>query len=587
MALVLFATLMPIESMPLSHRHPRSAPWASSSELRVLPASASASAPPPILVPVSASTLSTSSPTDSSSTTITSRTTTEQFKRALGDNDHNDDEDDDDYKVGKHNNKKLPKYDFEIHNPAPNDTWISGMTESLSWVDAELPIRATLDFTLIPVDAKTNPEALTITRRPLLRYISAMERYYPIIVPYDLITREQLLREQEGEGGNSSTDGEILANSTTITTSTTTMTQQQEQQADIQSLARLIITAYDGKTKKVLARKSVFPIVIRKDHVRDRRAASGLPASSSSNLTTTFPETGVQGSLKDEEELLEKKDSADISLEDQLQSQGSDKENESDKGGDGEENNNNDDSVEEITNGHKEGEEEEEEEKTGEDETEKEMDINETTPTGRELGEEEAADEEKDSDEGGDSQEDPNMHMGEEGHHEDGEGEDEQEQEHEHGHDHSHTVDPNHFENEEDAKLWKEHEDDPGYNPPIKVRNAGTIKIKHWIDNKERFFVGAPYVFAWEYPEEGLGLLGSVSVYVEDALTAKRYDVVAGDLSSEIRFMYLHPTAIMMSVDPKRRIYLRARVELDLFKDGDIERYTGFSKTFWVERGAL
>ncbi|KAG9327240.1 hypothetical protein KVV02_002693 [Mortierella alpina] len=550
-ALVLSVALMPAESLPTAlHQYPRADP---------LPSAATSSIPVP-----------TGKPKEIPVQPVKGKGPP---KEADEDDDNNNNDDDDDDDEADHY-LKTHKLDFKILNPAPHDVWTSGIVESLTWVDTNLPDETTFDVALIPVDKETNPDALELTRRPVLRYIAAMERFCDILVPYDLISREQLLKEQEGEGVNTNQDlaniTVAITNSTTIPTtnagnSTTATTTVQ----DVRSLARLIITAYDGKTNKVLLQRSVFPIVIRKDHVLDWRKVSQFPPIVSSETSFVAPE----GASADGE-VLEKKDSEDTHLEDHDHEH--------------EENEDDDDKVENkmVQTGEKPQDKSQDqnrktEDSNGnaeeEDQIEHEDEINMATPTGKELEENEESADHSD------------MHMGDEhDHNEQGEaGEDE----HGHGHGndaiHRHMDDPNHFQSEEDLKLWNEHADDPGYNPPISVRDAGTIKITHWIDNKERFFVGAPYVLAWEFPESGKDLDGTVNVFVEDALTAKRYDIAAAEMLSDIQFMYLKPTTIMMSADPRRRIFLRARVELDLFKEGKIERYTGFSKAFWVERGAL
>ncbi|CAO3572506.1 unnamed protein product [Mortierella alpina] len=550
-ALVLSAALMPAQSLPTAlHPYPRADP---------LPTSVSSSIPVP---------------------------TPPKKGVENGDNNNDDmngdeeDEEDDEAEEEEEADHydKTRKLDFTILNPAPHDVWTSGTLESLSWVDVNLPDETTFDMALIPVDKETNPDALKLTRRPVLRYIVAAERFSDILVPYDLISREQLLKEQEGEGGNTNQDlaniTMVLTNSKTVATTnagnstTATITVQ-----DIRSLARLIITAYDGKTNKVLLQRSVFPVVIRKDHALDWRKASQLPPILSSETSFMAPEGSTDRGA--DEEVLEKKDSEGTHLEDH------DHEHEE---------NEDEDTVENTATltGEKAQEQNQNQNRktqdahddTEENQIEDEDDINKATPTGKELGENEEEDESTDP---------SDMHMDDDHeHNEQGEaGEDE----HSHGHGndpiHRHMDDPNHFQSDEELELWNEHADDPGYNPPIPVRDAGTLKITHWIDNKERFFVGAPYVLAWEFPESGKGLDGTVNVYVEDALTAKRYDIAAAEMLSDVQFMYLRPTTIMMSADPRRRIFLRARVELDLFKEGKIERYTGFSKAFWVERGAL
>ncbi|KAF8925691.1 hypothetical protein BGZ58_000589 [Dissophora ornata] len=488
------------------------------------------------------------------------------------------------------------KYQLNVLNPSPNDVWTSGMVETLSWEDLSLPLGATLDISLIPAEPETNPEAIQITRRPILRYIDATERYLDLLVPYDLVTREQLVVEQEGEGVTlleedvESPDPPRLTFEmpTDLTRTTTKPTE------DIQSQARLYITAYEGMTNKMLVQVSVFPIEIRKDHARDQRSLLPPPVTLASLSPDPIAvekeeEEEEQQYIMDEptEDVLEKKDSDITHFEDNIEENGQQQDQETegegeDQGGEDEEsrmldsnNNGDDDDVFDMpifggdlgddsggqsdTEGGEEGGEEGVEE-GDEDEVEgknelivTEMDMNEMDMT-----------HEQHSGHGAGSDEDTHG-----------------------GHDHSHVIDPNHFQNEEDVKIWKEHEDDPGYNPPIKVVDAGELEITQWVRSKVRLIVGAPYIFAWEFPDSGKDLTGLVNVYVEDVFTGKRYDIVAGNLPSEILFMYLHPSVIMMSASPEKRIYLRARVELDLFKDGDIHRYTGFSKPFWVERGAL
>ncbi|KAF9185351.1 hypothetical protein BGZ51_002686 [Haplosporangium sp. Z 767] len=469
-------------------------------------------------------------------------------------------------------NEAEEEWTFDITSPEPYDIWTSGTVTTLSWMDINLPPKATFDIALIPVDPETNPKATEMTRRPILRYISTMARFLDIVVPYNLITKEQLLKEQEGEGGavveaSASGHGTIPTNATKATPATTANPPTETSENDIQSQARLYITAYDGRTNKVLAQKSIFPIIIKKDHVLDWRTVPILPLPSPSVSSAPAPSTTAAGEQEpeDSDELLAKEDSENTHLEDHVYK--------------AEDINDDEDSLNNHTP-------DANEDGAVKNEAEEEIDLNGMTPTGLELGVNSGANEDDSSEMESMDHQQEHEHSHEHGDGE-GEGEDEDEDEHEHGH--SHVIDPNHFQNEEDIELWRQHEDDPGYNPPIKIEDAGTIQITRWIDNKERFFVGAPYVFAWEFPQDAAeeGLTGEVNVYVEDAFTAKRYDIIAGAMSSEIRFMYLHPTKIMMSVDPQKRIYLRARVELDLFKNGNIRRYTGFSKAFWVERGAL
>ncbi|KAG0351625.1 hypothetical protein BGZ54_003163 [Gamsiella multidivaricata] len=465
---------------------------------------------------------------------------------------------------------KKPQYSFEIFNPEPHDVWISGTIQSFSWADLSLPPGATFDITLIPVEVETNPEAKKITRRPILRYVDAMTRVLDFVVPYDLISRDQLIHEQEGdakvvlENEQTTPEQDIYEDAPSIARpsavaapddTTTDAPSPTQPPKNIRSLARLYFTAYEGRTNKILAQMSVFPIEIQKDHVRDQRTLLA-PADLSS------PIPGVDETTEE----LSKKDTKITHFGDHTQgvdqNQGTESEEDKDED-DVDDTDDEDDLFSELN---------------GDDD-----DVTDTpAPEQMESGEDESVFMESNSTDIG--------HMGHdyqdlESEDEDEEGEgDEDEEMHHHG---DHIMDPDHFENDEDVQLWQDHADDPGYNPPIKVIDAGMIAITHWIDNKERFFVGAPYVFGWEFPQDAKGLTGVVNVYVEDAFTAKRYDIAVGNLPSDIRFMYLRPTAIMMSASPKKRVYLRARVEMDLFKGGNIHRYTGFSKVFWVERGAL
>ncbi|KAF9217254.1 hypothetical protein BGZ59_005591 [Podila verticillata] len=449
------------------------------------------------------------------------------------------------------------EYVFEILNPSPNDIWVSGMIEGVSWDPKDLPAHATVDISIIPADPETNPEAKILTRRPLLRRLRALKFYNDIIVPYDLLTRKQLMREQKGDGTDASMfnagtleGGTIPKESLDLDHVNETMTVlgPDETTSDISaqdftSQARLVVSVYKAKTNTLLVQKSVFPVLIKRDHLRDLRSVlidmEQLYNATTVDVTTNTTTTSTIEPVNPVEErtpeaLVEGDDTSD--------------EHDGDDSGEG-----SDDPEDDMSEG------------------EDDMDMPKDMGHG----------------DGHDEGQEQHEHDGEAGQHS-GQGETKNEEaEDHHDHDPSHVIDPNHFENDEDVALWKEHEDDPGFNPPIKVEQAGTIQITKWIDNKERFFVGAPYVMAWEFPEDGQGLTGFVNVYVEDAETAKRYDIVAGNLPSDVTFMYLHPTEVMMSADPSKRIVLRARVELDLMKDGNFRRYTAFSKPFWVERGAL
>ncbi|GJJ76280.1 hypothetical protein EMPS_08639 [Entomortierella parvispora] len=447
-------------------------------------------------------------------------------------------------------------YSFEILNPAPNDVWVSGTIETLSWMDSDLPEDATFDITLIPAheevetlhstetvqDSQSSTNTASVQaatkirpsrRRPIVRHVSAMDRFMDLVVPYDLISDEQLEREQL----RGKEQGPFAQNAVLVTGMEGNKGGKKKSKDlsddTLDVLTRLIMTVYEGRSSKVLARKEVFPIKVRKDHERDRRTAL-IPLPSASDDPTV----------------------SDDQMEEERQ----------------------------------EGEEEEEEESP--DHLQRDM-IEPDQPDMGVNNHEMFVD-------GDDMSMDPpteqlqatvqnHPHM-----------DDMQDEEEEHGGQsdqggdhHSHLIDPNHFQNQDDIYVWKEHESDPGYNPPIEIIEAGTINITHWTENKKRFFLGAPYVLAWDapkYPPASLiPLSGTVSVYVEDALTAERYDIVAANLPSEVQFLYLHPTRNMMSTSPvpENRILVRARVELDLFWKGKILRYTGMSKIFYVEPGAI
>lgn len=451
------------------------------------------------------------------------------------------------------------------------------MIEGVSWDARDLPAHATVDISFIPADPETNPEAKILTRRPLLRRLSALRFYTDIIVPYDLLTRQQLMREQKGDGAdafmfNAGTleGGTIPKGSLDLdhTNETMTVLGPDETTADISvqdftSRARLVVSVYKGKTNTLLLQKSVFPVLIKRDHLRDLRSVLidmeqlhnatttvGVATTTTTTMTTTT-------TIEPASPINERTPEAPV--------EGDDTSDEHDGDGSGEESDDPEDAYDDMS--------------EGDDDMDMPKDMSHTDDysDGHSNG----------HGDGHSEGQEQHEHDGEAGQHS-GQSETKNEPaEDHHDHDPSHVIDPNHFENDEDVVIWKEHEDDPGFNPPIKVEQAGTIQITKWIDNKERFFVGAPYVMAWEFPEDGQGLSGFVNVYVEDAETAKRYDIVAGNLPSDVQFMYLHPTEVMMSADASKRIVLRARVELDLMKDGNFRRYTAFSKPFWVERGAL
>ncbi|KAF9364244.1 hypothetical protein BGX34_002115 [Mortierella sp. NVP85] len=424
--------------------------------------------------------------------------------------------------------KQKPQYDIEILSPAPHDVWSSGTIKTLSWKAVDLPPTATFDISIIPIDPEINPEASELTRRPLLRYISVQRLYQDIVVPYDLITQEQLKKEQE--------DGATLLgwfHDNTTETDTTPSSQEPSPQ-DVRSMVRVYFTVYEGRTNKVLARKSIFPVEILKDRARDLRTVSPPPP---------FLEPVQQPIQKPSDKLPESTEDLQDILEpesDLLEGGILDAAFESDGDGNGGE------LFNPVVNV----------------EIELKPDLNGGTPSAPKTG-------------GGtkDVIEDSTIIYE---HHLDKSEEDR-----------SHTIDRVQLQEELDIKTQEELLEQPNHNPPVKVIDSGTIQITRWIENKVRLFAGAPYVFGWEFPESERNRTGQVSVFIEDAYTGKRYDIAAGPMPSSVQFMYLMPRAILMSADPRKRTYLRARVELDFYDKDTIHRYTGFSKVFWVQRGAL
>ncbi|KAG0375049.1 hypothetical protein BGX24_009598 [Mortierella sp. AD032] len=503
----------------------------------------------------------------------------------------------------KANPQPINKNAFRILNPEPGTVWTSGKGETMSWEDLDLPDKVTYDITLIPEDPVSNPKAILITRRPILRYVVAEDRFLDMVIPYDLITKEQLLIVQESSINFTWTQQESAPTPTPVVSEAMPLPSTSPSPSPLASpvpvidmRARLYIAAYVGRTNRMIARKSVYPIVIRKDPDWDRREPRpnlSLPGPPLSMEETE--EMDLDAGHPEDTDMLDEED-LELAHHDDLAVEGDEHQapemdnmvTEDDEEDEGHHHTfgswvtENFDEQEDASEGQEEGGEVTPEEIVEEDvavekdEIEQENELDTHTPTSDETGE----------------NTDPSMSNDDDMHshtHEGGEEESEEEGEGEggHHHEHSHVIDPNHFQNDEDVAIWDEHADEPGYNPPIRVEEAGIINITRWIDNKERFFVGAPYVMAWDFPVESEGLTGNVNIYIEDAETAQRYDIVAGDLPSDVQFIYLRPSALLVSAIPKTKIYVRARVEMDLFWAGTIQRYTGFSKTFYVERGAL
>jgi len=418
-----------------------------------------------------------------------------------------------------------PQYDIEILNPAPHDVWSSGTIKTLSWKAIDLPPTATFDISIIPVDPEINPEARELSRRPILKYISVQRLYQDILVPYDLITQEQLRKEQK--------DGATLLgwlHDNTTETDTTPSSQEPSPQ-DVRSMVRVYFTVFEGRTNKVLARKSIFPVEILKDRARDLRTV--LPPPPFLEAVQQQPLDKLPESMEDPQDILEPE--SDLQEGDML-----------DAAFEGDGNGNDSELFNPIVN-------------VG---IELKPELNGVIPSVPETG--------------GDTKnvmEDSTIIYE---HHLDKSEEDR-----------SHIINRVQLQEELDIKTQEELLEQPNHNPPVKVIDSGTIQITRWIENKVRLFAGAPYVFGWEFPESERNRTGQVSVFIEDAYTGKRYDIAAGPMPSSVQFMYLMPSAILMSADPRKRTYLRARVELDLYDKDTIHRYTGFSKVFWVQRGAL
>ncbi|KAG0207277.1 hypothetical protein BGX31_002595, partial [Mortierella sp. GBA43] len=417
--------------------------------------------------------------------------------------------------------KQQRKNDFQILSPAPYDIWTSGSVETLRWIGSDLPSTATFDISLIPVDPEMNPGATELRRRPLLRQVDVKRQRLNMLVPYDMITKEQLMKEQE--------DGGVFLGRFQDSMAPTTGSDKQEGSPSLSSLpnvrsvARLYITAYEGRTDKVLVRKSVFPVMILKDHTRDKRIVlAPPPILDPAQQPSKEPLDGIPESVEEPSEVTDFGNSGDLK----------------------------EDTVTEIV------------ETDG-------VGIFDPTNSAPGSGAPTMDSESSPSDASENFvEEEPTKTASL----------DRQ----------PHPIqDEDPFQDNKDLESGDEPKYEPSSNAPVQVVDAGTIQITQWVQNKERFFVGAPYGVAWEFPESEVGNTGQVSVYVEDAHTGKRYDMVAGPMPSSVQFMYLHPREIMMSADPRKRIYLRVRVEMDLLNGGNIHRYTGFSKMFWVQRGAL
>ncbi|KAF9198392.1 hypothetical protein BGZ49_000792 [Haplosporangium sp. Z 27] len=182
---------------------------------------------------------------------------------------------------------------------------VSGSIVSLSWIDKALPLKATLDITLVLVDPDTNSKATRITRRPFLRFVLAMERTLDIVIPYDLITKKQLKLEQEQGSALMERKIEIYEkdhktlSTETIETTNLNGSMLIATRKEIQSLVRLYITAYEGKTNNMLVRKSIFPTVIMRDYQEDTSALLPPPHSEKPEQVI-FNEHSVDG-LENEE----------------------------------------------------------------------------------------------------------------------------------------------------------------------------------------------------------------------------------------------------------------------------------------------
>ncbi|KAF8968409.1 hypothetical protein BGZ46_010889, partial [Entomortierella lignicola] len=160
----------------------------------------------------------------------------------------------------------------------------------------------------LPVDPDTNSKATRITRRPFLHFVLAMERTLDIVVPYDLITKKQLKLEQEQGSALMERNMEIYEkdhktlSTESIETTNLSGSMLIATRKEIQSLVRLYITAYEGKTNNMLVRKSIFPTVIMRDYQKDTSALLPPPHSKESEQVI-FNEHSVDGLENEESDL--------------------------------------------------------------------------------------------------------------------------------------------------------------------------------------------------------------------------------------------------------------------------------------------
>ncbi|KAF9168543.1 hypothetical protein DFQ26_005574 [Actinomortierella ambigua] len=155
---------------------------------------------------------------------------------------------------------------------------------------------------------------------------------------------------------------------------------------------------------------------------------------------------------------------------------------------------------------------------------------------------------------------------------------------------------------EEQGETPSTHDDEEGQQQE-KGEGQHAHKHEHHLEPLPTLDEAAlPQTWALEDLEQ---LDGQTNVYIEDVLTGQRYEVAAALQPASVRALYFTPTPHMIGPNAKPtpeglepspnmalapdegRILLHARVEMDLYKDGAILRFTGFSKPFYVEQGAL
>ncbi|KAG0237100.1 hypothetical protein BGW41_000268 [Actinomortierella wolfii] len=565
---------------------------------------------------------------------------------------------------------------FNIIYPAPDEVWVTGTMEAVFWgYDTEPPEGTTFDVSIIPVttaeDAKTwsrlpvNPQAMYKTVRPIRRFVDPEIHNFEFAVPYDLVPRPILeqhrqlaLKRQAEELEQRQKQGLNLEHGDNAGAGTQQAPNQDEEDKQGKgnkesstpttpaTPVRVVVTAYEGRTKKKIAESSVYPVMVQLEEfsslervdmikrVKDEREnGRPMPIHSQDEDESHSKEDSTLNQSEDGEQLEQQNEVGDDNAEDEPDHEGDDNEKEEPATGD--------------TNI--------EEPEVGDDP----LDLGDVYSHGHNHGDEEDGPEGEVVEEGGD---------------------------HDHDHDHDHE----HDHGDEDPSMFEKYVPTEEDQPP--VLHAGTLEVTRWNEYKVRFFTGAPYIIGWDWsktllhpedrdmewdpelkmkvavqrkrapqpppsvsttPQDATGnndnipdnngndledghghdehehehkslkilkeqslpqtwaledledLEGKTNIYIEDIMTGQRYSVVAMDLPSNIRAVYFTPTPQMIGpnatplpagVEPgpnfilpkdPGRIMLHARIEMNLYKDDVILRFTGFSRPFFVEQGAL